>query len=400
MRFHPPLILEALFFLWCTLPFLWYEIQSRGWTAKNELERPLTQNNLSLVYLLPIWNEERLIERKLNDLARHDVSASLLIIDSASTDRTLSRVQGWLSSHNDVFTKVEVITMPKRLGKSAAVQQALEFIETEFHHDLICMTDADALIENGTISKLKSWFDDNMIGAVGALPHRSSTRSDEDIHRSYWDQWRIRESYYDSTPFLEGSCMMWRSKLLQPTDIRTNSNADDAQIALAIRSKGYRTIVDREAQFTDVAPWSRNEQAQQKIRRGQGLQRVLLRYRNVILAQETGHFRRIFRMQFHALIIAPLLIVLTIAVMLVRWVQYLIFGTPTPLFDTMITGVEVLFLLGLFFIRYIRTSIPLFSVAGTWFSSMLYLQRGLFDIVRGKSHHMWDQLSEPRLEHE
>lgn len=400
MRFHPPLILEALFFLWCTLPFLWYEIQSRGWTTKNELERPLTQNNLSLVYLLPIWNEERLIERKLNDLARHDVSASLLIIDSASTDRTLSRVQGWLSSHHDVFTKVEVITMPKRLGKSAAVQQALEFIESEFHHDLICMTDADALIENGTISKLKSWFDDNMIGAVGALPHRSSTRSDEDIHRSYWDQWRIRESYYDSTPFLEGSCMMWRSKLLQPTDIRTNSNADDAQIALAIRSKGYRTIVDREAQFTDVAPWSRNEQAQQKIRRGQGLQRVLLRYRNVILAQETGHFRRIFRMQFHALIIAPLLIVLTIAVMLVRWVQYLIFGTPTPLFDTMITGVEVLFLLGLFFIRYIRTSIPLFSVAGTWFSSMLYLQRGLFDIVRGKSHHMWDQLSEPRLEHE
>ena len=400
MRFHPPLILEALFFLWCTLPFLWYEIQSRGWTTKNELERPLTQNNLSLVYLLPIWNEERLIERKLNDLARHDVPASLLIIDSASTDRTLSRVQGWLSSHNDVFTKVEVITMPKRLGKSAAVQQALEFIETEFHHDLICMTDADALIENGTISKLKSWFDDNMIGAVGALPHRSSTRSDEDIHRSYWDQWRIRESYYDSTPFLEGSCMMWRSKLLQSVDIRTNSNADDAQIALAIRSKGYRTIVDQEAQFTDVAPWSRNEQAQQKIRRGQGLQRVLLRYRNVILAQETGHFRRIFRMQFHALIIAPLLIVLTIAVMLVRWVQYLIFGTPTPVFDTIITGVEVLFLLGLFFIRYIRTSIPLFSVAGTWFSSMLYLQRGLFDIVRGKSHHMWDQLSEPRLEHE
>ena len=105
-------------------------------------------------------------------------------------------------------------------------------------------------------------------------------------------------------------------------------------------------------------------------------------------------------MQFHALIIAPLLIVLTIAVMLVRWVQYLIFGTPTPVFDTIITGVEVLFLLGLFFIRYIRTSIPLFSVAGTWFSSMLYLQRGLFDIVRGKSHHMWDQLSEPRLEHE
>ena len=400
MRFHPPLILEALFFLWCTLPFLWYEIQSRGWTTKNELERPLTQNNLSLVYLLPIWNEERLIERKLNDLARHDVPASLLIIDSASTDRTLSRVQGWLSSHNDVFTKVEVIKMPKRLGKSAAVQQALEFIETEFHHDLICMTDADALIENGTISKLKSWFDDNMIGAVGALPHRSSTRSDEDIHRSYWDQWRIRESYYDSTPFLEGSCMMWRSKLLQSVDIRTNSNADDAQIALAIRSKGYRTIVDQEAQFTDVAPWSRNEQAQQKIRRGQGLQRVLLRYRNVILAQETGHFRRIFRMQFHALIIAPLLIVLTIAVMLVRWVQYLIFGTPTPVFDTIITGVEVLFLLGLFFIRYIRTSIPLFSVAGTWFSSMLYLQRGLFDIVRGKSHHMWDQLSEPRLEHE
>jgi len=115
-----------------------------------------------------------------------------------------------------------------------------------------------------------------------------------------------------------------------------------------------------------------------------------------MISHNIGEFRRVFRMQFHALIIAPLLIVLAISVMGIRWVQYFFFGTPTPIFDTVLTVIEVVFLVGLILIRYVKTNIPLVSLAGAWFSSMLYLQRALFDIVRGKSHHMWDQLSEPR----
>jgi cellulose synthase/poly-beta-1,6-N-acetylglucosamine synthase-like glycosyltransferase len=398
VRLHPPLILEAVFFLWCTMPFLWYEIRSRQWKKKFVLQRPQPNaKEQSLVLLLPVWNEERLIERKLNDLAAQGVRASLLLVDSASTDMTLVKAQDWLKHHPQAFAQVKTVTMSKRLGKSAAVQLALKHIQTDFKHDIVCMTDADATLENDALKRMMAWFSEKQIGAVGALPNRRSQRRDEDLHRTFWDEWRVRESYLDSTPFLEGSCMMWRSELVLPDDIRTQSNADDTQIALAVRTKGYRAIVDEEIHFSDIAPWSRREQSKQKIRRGQGLQRALLRYRPVMISNNIGEFRKVFRMQFHALILAPLLIVLTISVMLVRWVQYFLFGTPTPIFDTILTVVEILFLSGLILIRYLKTNIPIVTLAGTWFSSMLYLQRGLFDIARGKSHHMWDQLSEPRM---
>ncbi|MDA0716199.1 MAG: glycosyltransferase [archaeon] len=380
------------------MPFLLYEIRSRQWKKKFVLQRPQSiVKEQSLVLLLPVWNEERLIERKLNDLASQGVRASLLLIDSASTDRTLVKAQDWLKRHPQAFTQVKIVTMSKRLGKSSAVQLALKHIQTDFKHDIVCMTDADATLENDALKRMMAWFSEKQIGAVGALPNRQSQRRDEELHRTFWDEWRVRESYLDSTPFLEGSCMMWRSELVFPDDIRTQSNADDTQIALAVRTKGYRAIVDEEIHFSDIAPWSRSEQSKQKIRRGQGLQRALLRYRPVMISNNIGEFRKVFRMQFHALILAPLLIVLTISVMLVRWVQYFLFGTPTPIFDTVLTMVEILFLSGLILIRYLKTNIPIVTLAGAWFSSMLFLQRGLFDIVRGKSHHMWDQLSEPRM---
>lgn len=380
------------------MPFLWYEIRSRQWKKKFVLDRPQANpKEQSLVILLPVWNEERLIERKLNDLAAQNIRASLLLIDSASTDRTLAKAKDWLQQHPQIFADVKTVTMSKRLGKSSAVQLALKHIQSDFKHDLVCMTDADATLEEDALKRMMAWFSEKQIGAVGALPKRQSQRRDEDLHRTFWDEWRVRESYLDSTPFLEGSCMMWRSELVLPDDIRTQSNADDAQIALAVRTKGYRSIVDEGIHFSDIAPWSRNEQSKQKIRRGQGLQRALLRYRPVMISSNIGTFRKVFRMQFHALILAPLLIVLTISVMLVRWAQYFLFGTPTPIFDTVLTMIEVLFLLGLILIRYLKTHIPIVTLAGAWFSSMLYLQRGLFDIVRGKSHHMWDQLLEPRM---
>jgi len=396
VRLHPPLILEVVFIVWCTFPFLLYEIRSRQWKKKFKLVRPDANKDLTLTYLLPVWNEEVLIERKLTDIAQQNIKASLLLIDSASADSTVEKARAWLKNHPDAFTEVKLVTMSQRLGKSSAVQLALKHLHSDFKHDLVCMTDADATIQPHAVERLCAWFSEKQIGAVGALPQRHTARREEELHRTFWDEWRVREAHLDSTPFLEGSCMVWRNELVLPDDIRTQANADDAQIALAVRTKGSRTIVDEEARFSDVAPWSRQEQAKQKIRRGQGLQRALLRYRPVTISQNIGEFRRVFRMQFHALIIAPLLIVLALSVMGVRWVQYFIFGTPTPIFDTILTAIEVVFLVGLVLIRYLKTNIPLVTLAGAWFSSMLYLQRALFDIVRGKSHHMWDQLNEPR----
>ena len=58
-----------------------------------------------------------------------------------------------------MFESHEVLKMPVRKGKTAAVVKALEHIGQ--HRDgLICMTDADALLEEGVLHRMMQWFAD------------------------------------------------------------------------------------------------------------------------------------------------------------------------------------------------------------------------------------------------
>ena len=138
------------------------------------------------------------------------------------------------------------------------------------------MTDADAMLEPGVLKRLMQWFADPIVGAVGAVPKRLDARKEERLHRTAWEAMRVAESSVDSTPFLEGSCMMWRPSCLAIDDLHTGANADDAQIATSIRCRGWRTLTDPMAMFTDAAPRTAGSQRRQKIRRAQGLQRLLL----------------------------------------------------------------------------------------------------------------------------
>ena len=74
------------------------------------------------------------------------------------------------------FASYTLLQMEQRKGKTAAVKQALEHINQAIATDLILMTDADALFEADTVSKLMHWFSDSTIGCVGASPKRLGQR--------------------------------------------------------------------------------------------------------------------------------------------------------------------------------------------------------------------------------
>ena len=215
-----------------------------------------------------------MIEKKLDNLAEQNQAMHLLVVDSASTDSTLELLNGWISRHPSTFASVEILRMEQRQGKTAAVVKALQHLGQ--HADgLICMTDADAMLERGCLQRLMQWFADPMIGAVGAVPNRVGGRKDECCTRAGLGSVRLAESMVDSTPFLEGSCMMWRPSCLAIDDLHTGANADDAQIATSVRCQGWRAVADPLATFIDVAPSTVEGQRRQKLRRAQGLQRLL-----------------------------------------------------------------------------------------------------------------------------
>ena len=90
-------------------PFAIHRLNIWRW-GKNHLEIPVDKVDLPITVLLPVWNEEKVIQLKLNNLAKQEVKTSLLLIDSASTDNTINLANKWLKENPKSFISTEVIT--------------------------------------------------------------------------------------------------------------------------------------------------------------------------------------------------------------------------------------------------------------------------------------------------
>ncbi|MCS5532921.1 MAG: glycosyltransferase [Candidatus Poseidoniaceae archaeon] len=396
-----PMVIEASLWLAATVPFARHWWSMKKWN-KIQLEYPEnpTLETDNCVILLPVWNESLIIEEKLSDLSKQFAGPyHLIVIDSNSTDNTVSLCNEWVDNNPDAFSSFQLIEMPVRLGKTAAVARAIGEIQEEGKFGYICMTDADATLSPKAISRLLGWFSNGTIGAVGALPRRIGSRSEEESHRKTFDSLRIAESKADSTPFLEGSCMIWRTELVSPTDLNTMSNADDAQIATTVRLKGLRSIVDESVWFEDMAPPTLKGQRRQKIRRGQGLQRLLLSKRSRYFDNRLGTFSIILRREAYFHVISPLLYGGFAIAALTRWISIAIGESPAAeslsMLHILFTTAELISIFAWANGRF-GLKLPYLSPFDTVYSGSEILLLSLAKSARGQSLHMWQQHSDVR----
>jgi cellulose synthase/poly-beta-1,6-N-acetylglucosamine synthase-like glycosyltransferase len=383
-------------------PFLLHRWSVGRW-RKTPLAYPKATQNMkdeSMVVLLPVWNEGLIIEQKLNNLAEQDGGPfEVLLIDSASTDDTMVRVKQWLVTHPDAFTRFDFIEMEVRKGKSTAVQIALESLEARGYDGLICMTDADAHLPKPGLDHLAGWFANPTIGAVGASARRSGGLAQEQTHRSMFELLREGESAHDSTPFLEGSFMMWRSSGFKSNQLNINANADDAQIATQVRLNGLRSIHDGTIQFHDIAPTTPEGQRRQKIRRAQGLQRLLLRHKKHWWNKRMGRFASILRREAHFHLFAPLLMVGVAAAAVLRWGTVMTIGMPNGTLALIHGGLAMAELAGLTAWALHRNGIkvPGLETLGAVLTGMEHLVAAMWTSFRGRSLHMWEQHTDTRV---
>lgn len=380
------------------LPLVLYRLKTQRWNRLT-LDYPTNSHQEKLTILLPIWNESLVIDKKLSDLKRdYPFETSLLVIDSASDDDSVTKVNDWFSRNEGTFSTTQLIAMPERLGKTSAVKLALETLVEQNYQGLVLMTDADALIDDGAIIRLHGWFADSSIGAVGSSARRKTSLSGEMEYRELFEQLRQGESKIDSTPFLEGSCMMWRHGSFSPSRLNTASNADDAQITALIRFAGLRTIFDSEAKFTDFAPTTIDGQRRQKIRRAQGLQTMLMTIPKQNKLVNSGKFTAIIRYQKYLHLTAPLVIFFAGMSAIIRWTYVSISGMPV--------GQEALFHAGLGFLELTvlvawltnrnGIKLPLLNTIGTVFTGFEYLFISRVRILFRRQSNRWDQHSDTR----
>lgn len=379
------------------LPFILHRLRISKWMQNEALQPSGDGESIGLSLVLPVWNEEKLIIQKLDNLASQDFpreNLELIIIDSASTDTTMTLAKDWLKENPKEFPNYQLIQMEQRLGKSEAVKRAFNAAADE--NPVIAMTDADAMVpDTGALKRLASWFEDAAIGAVGGTPNRQ-TESDkahvklEQGYRNLFTQQRIAESQVDSTPFLEGSLVAFRKKFIDTSLLDCGSNADDSQLATMARLNGGRSIQDPELLFEEGTPSSNSGRRQRKVRRAQGLCRHLWRNRSSWFAKKHGHFGKILGNQGIMHIFAPWLLILALMLGFSRWFMHLTGEVSLEGWILILFIFEMLVLISLISII-VNIRIPGLSLMQTYLDGMFSLLWAHFLILKGKSLHIWEQ---------
>ena len=120
-------------------------------------------SSFKIALVIPCYNEERVIIEKLdnsfNALSFNNAS-NVYVLDDSSSDNTFKLAEEYRRNHN--IENFYVWKNPSGKGKS----KALNWIFSKLNSDIIVITDADALLQENSISELISNFNDPSVGAV------------------------------------------------------------------------------------------------------------------------------------------------------------------------------------------------------------------------------------------
>lgn len=224
-------------------PLVYYMYARRRWYNRewSLVYREDYKPRVSII--IPTFNEADVIEQRLDNIYSQDYPRDLvevIVIDSASTDGTPSRVAEWAKKHSDL--RVKLIVEETRRGKAYALNNALKHANGE----IIVLADADALWSRDALSRAVKYLSSEEIGAVSCIkvPLRKGLLGVEKGYRDHYNVLRVAESKAYSTPIFHGELAAFKADLLRqiggfPVDI----GADDSHVATLIAINGYRAII-------------------------------------------------------------------------------------------------------------------------------------------------------------
>jgi cellulose synthase/poly-beta-1,6-N-acetylglucosamine synthase-like glycosyltransferase len=285
----------------------------RGWGIRmDESYRP------RISVIIPTFNEEEYIERKLNNLLEQNYPSDLievLIVDDGSKDKTLNIAKEWMKKHPEL--NVKLITSEARKGKVKSIFDALKYVNGEF----IVITDTDAMVDKNAILNTVKYFADPSVGALTAsLKYYAGKLAEhENIYRDYYNVIRVAESKVHSTPIHSGVYQVVRRDILER--IPQNPYIEDCFIASYIAFAGYRAI-----QVDDVRSYEplRGSTIRTKIRRAQFNIITFLNTKKIAKrtdAYKSSPFDYIWKIEWYLYIINPWLLPLGTTLLVMTMTQ-------------------------------------------------------------------------------
>ena len=221
--------------------------------------RPVRRGDVtpSLSLLIPVFNEERVIDQKLrNSLACNYPRLEVIVVSDGSTDATSEIVR-----RHDVL----LLELP-RGGKAAALNAGAAAATGE----VLVFTDANVELHRDALRVLARAFADDTVGGVSGKKKaviRSGGDTTEVGENLYWryEQWQKElESAFGSIYAADGALYAIRRELYVP--IADPAQADDIAVSARVVLQGRRLILDPDAIAYEEPPVEGAEEFRRKIR--------------------------------------------------------------------------------------------------------------------------------------
>ena len=269
---------------------------------KRNLEKP--QNFPFISVVIPTYNEEEIIASRLDSLVRSKYPADkmeVVIVDSSS-DNTPSI----LDSYSRRYPMIKVIHDEERKGLATALNQAFKACSGE----IVVKSDSDLTLAEDTLVRIVSHFSDPHVGAVtGRVNVANAQVSNEVQYRGLHDAIQMSESEIDSV-FMAHTFSAYRRHLMK--EYKQKEYGDETIQTIHIRKQGYKVVFDPEVKFYEDYPEDGKERLRQKIRRSEGLTRVLLENSAMLFNPKYGRFGTyVFPSNYFMFIVSPVLLMVT-----------------------------------------------------------------------------------------
>jgi len=233
---------------------------------KSKDSTPLSSEPCSVSIIISAYNEEKVIENRVLNIAESDYNfdtLEVLVGSDGSTDRTneilleLEKKFSWLS----------VFIFKKQRGKSVVVNDLV----TKSNNQILVFTDANTIFSANALTLLVQDYENSSIGGVcGRLilsePKNNFNRSNRE--KAYWDYETLLKKFEGRLGVLissNGGIYSVRKNLFKriPVD---KAVTDDLYSTLSVLSKGYKFSYNYQATASEEVSRNLKSELRRKIR--------------------------------------------------------------------------------------------------------------------------------------
>lgn len=250
-----------LIFLLCYIYFFYPLILSLKPGREKPPEREFHAYLPAVSILVPAYNEESHVEKKILNILEQDYpkeKMEILFASDGSTDRTVEIAKSFKEQN------IKVFDFRERRGKNAILND----VASQAMGEILVFTDSNALFVKSTIRKLVNHFKDDRVGLVcGHLKYLKDTDQGvgkgEGLYFQYESWIKRLESRWGAVSVVTGSIYAIRKSLFIPVD---SDVANDFLHPVFVGSKGYKVSFEPGAIVYEKPTSSTSEEFKRRVR--------------------------------------------------------------------------------------------------------------------------------------